>query len=97
MRLHIVIGGAEAPRPRLRRRNGRLQPLRSATEAEHANSRSLVALSLVMAAGGLFAQAQQMPAEYIGVWAHERGSCDLAAADAHGEFPFLVVTRGGYG
>lgn len=58
---------------------------------------ALAVLSLVMAAGGLSAQAQQMPAEYIGVWAHERGSCDLAVADAHGEFPFLVVTRDGYG
>lgn len=57
---------------------------------------ALAAFSLAVASYGLAAQAQQMPAEFIGVWASKNGSCELSPEGADGEFPFLVVTREGY-
>lgn len=58
---------------------------------------TLVSLALIMAASGSSAQAPRMPAEFVGVWAHQGASCDLPVGPSEGEFPFLVVTPDGYG
>ncbi|ABS67502.1 hypothetical protein Xaut_2259 [Xanthobacter versatilis] len=57
---------------------------------------ALAAIAATMAASSLAAQAQQMPAEFIGVWAAKDGSCELPPEGVDREFPFLVVTREGY-
>jgi len=59
-----------------------------------------VVLTVLAVVCGHAAQAQTMPAAYLGVWAAADASCDLAEAlpaDApEGEFPLLVVTPEGY-
>ncbi|MFG1294004.1 hypothetical protein [Xanthobacter versatilis] len=57
---------------------------------------AFAAFSLAVASYGLAAQAQQMPAEFIGVWAAKDGSCELPPEGVDREFPFLIVTREGY-
>ncbi|MFG1359170.1 hypothetical protein [Xanthobacter pseudotagetidis] len=57
---------------------------------------AVAALAIFLAASGLSAQAQQMPAELVGVWAPDGVSCDLPDDDVDGEFPYLIVATNGY-
>ncbi|MFG1359325.1 hypothetical protein [Xanthobacter pseudotagetidis] len=57
---------------------------------------AVAALAIFLATSGLSAQAQQMPAELVGVWASDGVSCDLPDDDVDGEFPYLIVATNGY-
>ncbi|MBB6306386.1 hypothetical protein FHS53_000597 [Xanthobacter tagetidis] len=62
------------------------------------NIAAIAALAIFLAASGLSAQAQPMPAQLVRVWAPDGVSCDLPDDDVDGEFPYqLVATNGNAG